>query len=193
MEAHHFQARAAKALMTEEERIQAEVARRRERAAELGLYDLLTLFCDHLAFLKDGPNPARVPESVTDVKATDITLGSDLIQSREIFFGEKSYLFAFKQKDDFDPSGEPYITANLVLINDGHTMFDLYYLGTDDQSIGRSWKPFRVEAFLEGPWVDEIKTLAQDMFNLREGRTKKSQSEHRKKELEDLKSKFGLN
>jgi hypothetical protein len=178
--------------MTEEKRILAEVARRRERAAELGLYDLLTLFCDHLVFLKDGLNPARVPESVTDVKATDITLGSDLIQSREISFGEKSYLFVFKQKDDLDPSGEPYSRANLLLINDSHTLFDLYCRGKDEQWIGRSWQPFRVEAFLEGPWIKEIKTFAQDTFNLSEDHKKQSQAERKKEELEDLKNKFGL-
>jgi len=58
--------------MPEEERILAEVARRGERSVELGLYDLLTLFCGHLEFLKDGPNLARLPESVTDVKVAAI-------------------------------------------------------------------------------------------------------------------------
>ena len=61
--------------MTEEERILAEVQRRRERAKELGLFDLLTFFRDHLEFLNEGPDPERLPASVTDVKVLDTRSG----------------------------------------------------------------------------------------------------------------------
>jgi len=178
--------------MTEEEQIVAEVERRRKRAEELGLADLLTLFCDHLEFLKEGLNPERLPNYVTDVKVADIRLGHDLTQIREIFFEEKSYIFALKHNEGIDPGGEPDLTGHLLLIEDGKTLFDLYVLGEDQEWIGRVWKPFRVDAFIEGPWVQKVKTLAQEIFGLSDRRQKQSQAECKKKELENLKKKFGI-
>jgi hypothetical protein len=178
--------------VAEDERILAEIARRRQRAKELGLFSLLNLFCDHLVFLKDGPNPASLPKSVTDVKVVDVRIDRDLILSREIFFGEKAYLFVFKPKDDTDPPGAPYITGHLLLIRDGQTVFDLYCLGKDGGWIGRNWEPFRVGAFIEGIWVQEIVTFAHETFDLSARREQRSQSERRKNDLEELKKKFGL-
>jgi hypothetical protein len=177
--------------MTEEERIVAEAERRRKRAEELGLYDLLKLFYDHLEFLREGPNPERLPKSVTHVKVADISSGHDSIQMREIFFGEKSYVFVFKRREGVDPGGEPEITGHLLLLEEGQTLFDLYVLGKDEVWIGRSWTPFRVEAFREGLWVQEITKFAQEIFDLSDQRQKQSQAGRKKKELEDLKKKFG--
>jgi hypothetical protein len=161
--------------VAEDEHILAEIERRRKRAKELGLFSLLNLFCDHLQFLKDGPNPGRLPKSVTDVKVVDIRMDSDSILSREIFFGEKAYLFVFKPKDNTDPAGAPYITGHLLLIRDSQTLFDLYCLGKDEEWIGRTWEPFRVEAFIEGIWVQEIMRFVQDTFGLSARREQLSQ------------------
>jgi hypothetical protein len=178
--------------VAEDERVLAEIQRRRERAQELGLFSLLTLFCDHLEFLKDGPKPAWLPKSVTDVKVLDIRIDRGLILSREISFGEKAYLFVFKPKDDIDPSGAPYVTGHLLLIKDGQTLFDLYCLGKDEQWIGRTWEPFRVEAFIEGTWVQDIMIFAQETFARSAQRQRVSNEERKKKDLEDLKKKFGI-
>jgi hypothetical protein len=178
--------------MNEEERILAEVERRRKRAQELGLFDLLTLFRDNLEFLEGGPDPERLPKSVTDVKVIDTTSGSDSIQAREIFFENKSYLFAFKQKYGTDPSGNLDLTGHLILIRGGQTLLDLYFLGEIDQWIGTVWKPFRVEAFIEDEWVHEIEVFRQEVLDRAGQRQQRSRAEAKKKELEELKSKFGL-
>ncbi len=178
--------------MTEEERIVAEVERRRKRAEELGLLDLLTLFYNHLEFLKDGPNPERLPETVTNVKVADIRSGRDSIQIREIFFGEKSYIFVFKWHDGVDPGGEPDTRGHLLLLKDSQTLFDLSVLGKDEEWTGRVWTPYIVEAFIEGVWVQEIKTFAQEIFDRHDEGQRQSQAERKKKELGDLKKKFGI-
>jgi hypothetical protein len=178
--------------MMEEERILAEVAKRRERAKELGLFSLLPLFRDHLEFLKDGSNPERLPNTVTDVKVTDIESGRDSVHMREICFAENSYAFIFKCHDGVDPSGDSYITGHLLLNKEGQTLLDLYCLGEDQEWVGRVWKPFRVDAFIEGPWVQEVKNFEQGVVSLSDQRQAQSQAERTKKELEDLKNKFGL-
>jgi hypothetical protein len=180
------------AFMGEEERILAEVEIRRKRAEKLGLSDLLTLFCDHLEYLKDGPNAERLPKSVSNVRVSEIRSGRDLVQMREIFFGEKPYAFVFKQHQCVDPSGELDTIGHLLLLKDGQTLFDLSVLGSVEEWTGRVWTPSTVEAFIEGPWVEEIKRFAQEVFELSDQRQRQSQSEGKKKELEDLKKKFGI-
>jgi hypothetical protein len=54
------------------------------------------------------------------------------------------------------------------------------------------WKPFRVEAFIEGPWVKEVKNFEQGVLSLSSQRKNQSQAERANAELEDLKKKFGL-
>lgn len=55
----------------------AEVQRRRERAKEMGLFDVLALLRDHLEFLKGGPDHERLPKPVTDVKVLDTESGKE--------------------------------------------------------------------------------------------------------------------
>jgi len=178
--------------MSEEERILAEVQRRRDRAKELGLFDLLTLFRDHLEFLEGGPNPARLPQSVTDVKILETRSSVDSAHGREIFFGDRSYLFAFKEKYGTDPSGNLDLTGHLILIREGQTLLDLYCLGEVDQWIGTVWRAYRVEAFIEGDWVQEITLFTAQVLALAEQRRRRGAEEAKKKELEQLKIKFGL-
>lgn len=179
--------------MTEETRILAEVERRRQRAKELGLLDLMRLFLDHLTYLKKGQNPEILPKSVTNVDVDDLRVSSDSdVKMRGISFGDRSYLFIFRENNDLDPGGEPYTTGHLLLVKDGQTVFDLYCLGEHKEWIGMVWKPFRVEAFIEGIWVQEIKLFSQEVLALAEQRRTQSQEETKIRQLEDLKKKFGL-
>jgi len=178
--------------MTEEERILAEVQRRRERAKELGLCDLLTLFHDHLEFLEEGPNPERLPAYVTDVKVLDTRSGGNSVQMRVIFFREKPYLFAFKKNYGTDPSGNPDVTGNLMVSTRDQTLLDLSYSGEEDQWLGTVWRAPRVEAFIEGDWVQEITAFTEEVLALADQRHRRCATENKKKELENLKSKFGL-
>jgi hypothetical protein len=178
--------------MTEEERILAEVERRRRRAKELGLFDLLTLFRDHLEFLEDGPNHERLPKSVTDVKAVDTESGKDSIKVREIWFGGSSYIFSFRERYDTFDSGELYLTSHLVLVRAGQTLLDLSYSGKVEEWTGTVWEPRGVEAFIEGDWVQDIEMLRQDVLDLASQRRGRARAETKKQELEELKRKFGL-
>jgi hypothetical protein len=178
--------------MAEEERILLEVEKRRKRAEKLGLSDLLTLFCDHLEYLKDGPNTGKLPKSVTHVRVAETRSGRDSSQIREVFFGEKSYVFVFKCHEWVDPGGEVDTSGHLLLLRDSQTLFDLSVLGSVEEWTGRVWTPSIVEAFIEGPWVQEIKAFAQEVFELSDQRQRQSQTEGKKKELEDLKKNFGI-
>jgi hypothetical protein len=142
--------------MSEEERILAEVERRRNRAKEFGLFDLLTQFRDHLEFLEDGPNHERLPKYVTDVKAVGTKLGKDAIKVREICFSSRSYIFSFRERYDTFDSGDVFLAGHLMLIREGQTLLDLSYSGEVELYLGAVWRPREVEAFIEGDWVQDI-------------------------------------
>lgn len=178
--------------MTEEERILAEVERRRDRAKELGLFDLLTLFRDHLEFLKDGPDHETLPKSVTAVKVLDTKSGKDSIKAREICFGGRSYIFSFRERYDTFDFGDLCLTGHLTLVREGQTLIDLSYSGEVELYLGAIWTPYKVEAFIEGDWVQDIEMFKQDVLDLAVQRQRRSRAEAKKREVEDLKSKFGL-
>ena len=170
----------------------AEVERRRKRAKELGLFDLLTLFRDHLEFLEGGPNHETLPKSVTDVKVLDTESGKDSIKVREILFESRSYIFSFREKYDTFDSGDLCLTGHLTLVREGQTLLDLSYSGEVELYLGAVWTPYEVEAFIEGDWVQDIEMFKQDVLDLAAQRQRRSRAEAKKHQLEDLKSKFGL-
>jgi len=178
--------------MTEEERILVEVERRRKRAKELGLFDLLTLFRDHLEFLESGPNPERLPKSVTDVKVLDTESGKDSIKVREICFGGSSYIFSFSERYDTSDSGDLCLTGHLALTRAGQRLLDLSYSGEVELYLGAVWEPNEVEAFIEGDWVQAIRMFTEDVLALADERRGESRADAKKHELEQLKRKFGL-
>jgi hypothetical protein len=177
--------------MTEEGRILAEVERRRKSAKELGLFDLLNLFRDHVEFLEGGPDPERLPKSVTDVKVRDTKSGNDSIKAREIWFGSRSYIFSFSERYGTSDSGDIYLTGRLVLVREGQTVLDLSFSGTVDLYLGAVWEPNEVEAFIEGDWLQEIDFFAQEVADLAAERRNRSQEQTKNHELEELKRKFG--
>jgi hypothetical protein len=79
-----------------------------------------------------------------------------------------------------------------MLSTKDQTLFDLLYSGEEDQWIGTLWKPSRVEEFIEGDWIQDIKIFSQQVLALAEQRRRRSAAENKKKELEELKRKFGL-
>jgi len=152
----------------------------------------LTLFRDHLQFLKDGPNHDGLPESVTDVKVFDTKSGKDSIRVREICFGSRSYIFSFRERYDTFDSGDLCLTGHLALVREGQTLLDLSYSGKVELYLGAVWTPYKVEAFIEGDWVQNIEMFKQDVLDLAAQRQRRSREETKKHEVEDLKRKFGL-
>jgi hypothetical protein len=181
-----------KKAMEELERIKAEVEKRRERAQQLGLVNLVfSLYRDHLRFFKEDfkHEDGIVPQSVTKIVPSNSRDGTD---RTEVFFGESSFVFVFHERTTCMPDGEYWTTGTIEIKQNEQLLFALYCTSTEDRYMGREWKPFRVEAFLEGPWVDEIKRFAAEVQDLREKRNKTFADKRKQQELDELKKKFGL-
>jgi len=58
--------------------------------------------------------------------------------------------------------------------------------------MGRVWKPYSVEAFIEGPWVSELKSFAEQVEDLNQKRNAKFTDKRKQEDLNDLRKKFGL-
>jgi hypothetical protein len=184
-----------KATMDELERVRVEAAKRRERASQLGLVDLVfSLYCDHLMFFEDDfkHEDGRVPQSVTKIVTFKIKDGRNETEAKEVFFGDRSYLFVFRQLPGVDPGGNDWTTGTIQVRQNGNLLFELYCTSDFEEYMGRVWKPFRVEAFLEGPWVDEVKAFAAQVEDLNRKQSMKPSVEQKHRELNDLKKRFGL-
>jgi hypothetical protein len=182
------------AAQTEIEQIRAEIEKRREHAENLGLLRLLELFDRHLVYAGEGGR-GTLPNYVTKVKATDAGEYLESIQTREVFFGEKSYMFIFKPNKEvgyrYDNSRD---SGRLLLMKDGEVLFDLECIEFDNE-YESGWAPHRVEVFIEGPWVQEILAFMQDVFALEAERKRRWRADAQEKELQEArrrKKKFGL-
>ncbi len=181
--------------MDELEKVKAEVAKRRERASQLGLVNIVfSLYRDHLMFFEDdfSHDDGRVPKSVTKIVTFQFKDGVNETVAKEVIFGDRSYTFVFRERPGIDPGGDDWTTGSIEVRQNSELLFELYCTSEVEEYMGRVWKPFRVEAFIEGPWVAEIKTFAAQVEELNRIRSIKSSDEGKLRELKELKKKFGL-
>jgi hypothetical protein len=112
--------------------------------------------------------------------------------AKEVFFGDRSYVFVFRERPGIDPGGDDWTTGTIEVRQNGGLLFELYCTSEVKEYMGRVWKPYRVEAFIEGPWVHEPKSFAAQVEDLNKIRSMKSANERKQQELNHLKKKFGL-
>ena len=181
--------------------IYAEIERRKLRAKELGVPQLVWGFFEVVRYLpsytRDDPSGYKrfVPPFMTEIK--------DLAPDGVSFScGSVQYSFAWSQEDidSFGASRSRISSRNgrLVLSIVKDRVFELTMFGTQDESsdeyIPIEWTFRNVEAFVEGTWIERLIELAdkiaQHNREVHEADAKKRREDPTK--LKDLKDRFGI-
>ena len=176
--------------MTDVDAIYAEVERRKKRARDLGLPNGLPEFYQQFVRLypiwqERFPNwvPPGV-ESATDLKEQGIQFSYMGIQYRFVW-SERS----FPMYDDYGTFGY------LEIFADGERMFRLQLSPEVDRNYGEtSWCPGDIEAFIEGPWIEDLKRLAR-LATAHHEKELRLAAKHRREDpalLADLQTRFGI-
>lgn len=179
----------------DEGEIRAEAERRKQRAKDLGLVEIIfQLYRDHVSHLDENFDHDRssMPRSLTRVVRTRWSNQWDSVESIELFFGATSIRFVSNECNIPLPDGEVSTSRNILIIVDGKTDFDLRCRCSHDKFIGRKWYAESVEGFIEGPWVNTVKKFAEEVSSLCERRNSRLDQERQREELQKLKDKFGI-
>jgi len=115
--------------MDEFERVNAEATKCRARAVQLGLHNLVfSLYRDHLMFFEDDfkHEDGRVPPSVTKIVTVQIKDGLNETVAKEVFFGDRSFLFVFRERPGIDLGGDDWTTGTIEVRQNGTLVFELY-------------------------------------------------------------------
>ncbi len=179
--------------MSEADEVHEEVERRKRRARELQLPSLLfelyrDLICHYPAWSVD--HRQYIPD---DVAALEQPAEGAI---SFIYRGNK-YSFSWGQEmvdSTFDDSPEQMLYYNgfLNVHVAGQRVFTLTLRGESDMGI--TWEPRNIEAFIEGPWVEALRTLAQTAKDhLRTARNLEAKKWREDAgRLADLKERFGI-
>jgi hypothetical protein len=145
--------------------IYAEIKRRKSRARELGIPELIWDLFDSVkhypSYSRNDPAGYQrfVPSFVTEIHEPtkdDIAFA----------YGGVNYFFSWKTKkvesfhSDFDRIRED---GQLVLSTNDDRVFELTLRGEQDMSgddyVPETWELREIEAFIEGPWVEHLQEL----------------------------------
>ncbi|HXN14266.1 MAG TPA: hypothetical protein VN865_14230 [Candidatus Acidoferrales bacterium] len=181
--------------------IYAEIERRKQRAKELGVPQLVWGFFETVKYLPswasdDRPNDKKfVPPFVTEIKA--LPEGGLAFSYEGVGY---SLAWSEKSNDSYDSYRSRMASYNgrLALNVAEDRVFELTLFGTQDQSsdeyVPMEWTIRNVEAFVEGPWVERITELAvritQHRREVHEADARKRREDPAK--LKDLKDRFGI-
>jgi hypothetical protein len=180
--------------------IYAEIKRRKSRARELGIPELIWDLFDSVkhypSYSRNDPAGYQrfVPSFVTEIHEPtkdDIAFA----------YGGVNYFFSWKTKkvesfhSDFDRIRED---GQLVLSTNDDRVFELTLRGEQDMSgddyVPETWELREIEAFIEGPWVEHLQELnsriIQHRQSVHEADARKRREEPAK--LADLKNRFGI-
>jgi hypothetical protein len=181
--------------MNEEDQMRAEIEKRKQRARDLKIVDnVFKLYQEHLRHLNSDFDHDKnsMPSSVTRVVASSRRSRGDSVKKTEIVLAEKTYTFSFTESSMVMPDNEVWTSGQLAIESEGMQMLELRCSAEDERYVGRTWHVSDVTAFIEGAWVEEINRFAQQVFSLAGQRAAKFEDERKRKELEELKRKFGL-
>ncbi len=186
--------------MNDESEIRAEVERRKRRAKEVGIVDIVfRLFEERLRDLKAKVDyrEHHLPDSVKNVIVAT-RQGKYVPYSIEVVIDERPFKFVFVE---FPPVGEDEdgqtIKSKLRLRSGRELLLELECSRTTpifgtEYIFGRDLRVDQVLAFVEGTWVQEIKDFAHHVFDAEDQHKAKLRQEQRQRELEDMKKRFGL-
>ena len=178
-----------------EAEIRAEVEKRKQRARDLRLDQIVfQLWHDHLKYLEENFDHEKccMPKSLTKVVTRRQIASWDSKESVDLYLGDTCFTFAFEEHNTTMPDGDIWTSGHILVSCDANTVFDLHCTCTEDRWMGREWHPSEIEGFIEGPWVDQVKKFAQQVFSLYGQSQSRFKQEREENELRRLKSKFGI-
>jgi hypothetical protein len=174
---------------SEADKIFKEVAKRKARAEELGIKELISeLYFDALVYyphwLKNGPEYV-----CSFIKNAVETIDKKDVKRTNIKMKDKDYVFFFKTMSFSTPDGEYHTHGDLDLFLDNKKILGLD-TALEAGAYDSTWKAFQINAFIEGDWIKDFTQLQQQIEIENEER------ERRKKEAPEkimkLKEDFGI-
>lgn len=173
------------------DRVYKEVKKRKQRAEELGITDLIErLYFYKLMYYPHWLKNDResICSLVTDAAELEDETKEGTITKTTIIINNMEYAFSFKECDFSSPDGK-YAYADLELAANGKRVLALA-LSSECSEYGFNWKTFDVEAFIEGDWIEEFRQLKKVM-EMEEKERERKQKESPEK-IKQLKEDFGI-
>lgn len=172
--------------MDENDKIQHEVEKKKQRAKDLGLPDLISdLYMNHIRYFPSWikNNREYVPDMVKNCAETD---------NKEIMLelNDKKYFFRFKETTFDTPDGEWHTHGDLELYLHDDKYFAIS-LAQESNEYCSSWKAFDVNAFKEKEWINDFKVLKKQIDIDSKAREEKIKNDPVK--INKLKTDFDIN
>lgn len=186
--------------MGDENSIDAEIAKRKQRARDLKIVDnVFKLYQEQLRYLtgdfaggENSRDQKRLPGTVSGVSKHSSREGIDKVQTFDISLGEYGYSFFFKEHDTEMPDGKVITFGRLGIQSKETLVLEIKCICQEEKYGGTKWAVSDISAFIEGQWVEIVNEFAEQTFSLVAERVAKAQEERRLKELEEQRKKFGL-
>ena len=179
----------------DERRIRAEVARRKQRATDLGIaksaWELNHDLPRYSAWAVNCPEIVHPNIKVLGVAETAGEWG-ERGKRVEAKIRENVYAFTFRERDIESFGGEPCKSGNLDVEIQGHRVMTVDCHYSYDQYAGETWTPGDVSAFLEGPWVFELNSVYSEVSEMHRALAVRNRDAARQEELRRLKRDFGI-
>lgn len=174
----------------------AEVERRKARARQLGLLDLVFdvyFRIEHYAAWSKKAPDAVHPEfrAAREIEKRTVK-GLQTIHGVELPIGDSTFVFVFDSRITSLPDGETFQSGTLTLTVDGQEVFGIDCSGDDVEYVGVQWKPRDVDSFIEGPWIEPLKAAATKILDWEEKYKRESEERRNRDKAAELKKKFGL-
>lgn len=179
----------------DERTVFAEVERRKARARQLGLLDLVLdvyFRVKHYAaaWSKDAPDPGF--RAAHEIEKQTVK-GLQTTHAVELPIGDSTFVFVFDSHIGSFPDGETYRSGTLTLTVEGQEVFGIRCSCHEgDEYRGVEWKPQDVDSFIEGPWIEPLKVASKKIFDWEEKYWRESWERANRDKAAELKRKFGL-
>jgi len=179
----------------DEIKIFKEVAKRRKRATDLGLPEMISkLYSDKIEFYPSWitieANREHVCSLVTSAEKIKAA-GQDEKDKIKIILKGREYSFEYS-KDHFSlPDGDSSSTGDLILYFGNKKVFHVS-MSIDFNEYGSTMSNFKPEAFVEGDWVKDFQELSQRIpIEEKERETREAEKEM-PESVKKLKEDFGI-
>jgi hypothetical protein len=179
---------------SDEQRIRAEVNRRKQRAREVGIITSAWELNHDLRFYEAWAVncPQYVHPAVRVTAQTETVNSNERARRIEATIRENIYAFVFRERSFTMPDGEPFSSGNLDVEFQGHRVMTVDCDCEVNEYAGDIWHTRDVSAFIDGPWVPELNSIFADVSKVRAEQERVGQEAAKKEELRKLKKDFGL-
>ena len=178
---------------TEAYKVQKAVAQKKKIAEDRGLKELVGgLYfgeIEHYPSWIKNDNREYVPAIVTKSVEEDIKDNEDIKKIVKITLNSKEYKFTFSESSFSTPDGEMHNHGKLTLFSGTKKVF-VINASLDDNDYDFDWRPFGIDAFIEGDWIEDFQSLKEAKQKAEKDRSIKRAEDPEK--IEKLKQDFGI-